>query len=404
MFLSRFPFRLLVIRQSWTKSYSTVSVEEVEDFKKTSFYSVFLKRKKNDNVNSPADSYPLSTARLNARKGPSIKFEELAPSLFEFLENVSTNDRQDDDPKWEAFEVLENALQVLTRKETSGLTPGLKKTLNGLLFNKKKPNTEAAVNLAIVNLILKHLTRAQFVLNKSHSKVFKPSKQISMPEALAWDGLALGHRNAWYGELDMVICPSNTGEAGSKVALLGEKYGVEPQFDEGEEKSNVEEGSFHLRPGRGSIAVEGKKNVGERWSLFGSHFSQAFATAVTFSYVCHYKLSLESNSASPSLLPTVQLSPRGYQVFIYDCLEDVMFANSFFWNRWTLIYLWAMLHHRLFFPAQLDSNLSNRLTKFGYGSDDSSLFENRHELLFGKSVRSLHFVNDEPEYGRMDHF
>ena len=163
-------------------------------------------------------------------------------------------------------------------------------------------------------------------------------------------------------------------------------------------------GSFHLCPPHGSTAVEGKKNIGENWSLFGSHFSHAFATAVTFSYVYHYKVSAETNSACPSFLPTVQVSPRGYQIFFYDCLQDVMFANNYLWTRWTVIYLWAILHHHLFFPAQLDSNLDNRLTKFGYGNNGSPLFENRHELLFGESVRSLHFMKDEPKCGRMRHF
>ncbi|XP_068746495.1 uncharacterized protein [Montipora capricornis] len=222
MFLSRFPFRL--IRQSWTKSYSTVSVKEVEALKKKAFfYSVHLKRN-NHIVNMLPPGFPLSSATLNVSKGPSIEFAKLAPSLFEFLETVTTNDRRDDGPKWEAFEVLENALQVLTSKETPlGLTSELIATLNGLRLNTMKSNTEEAVNLAIVNLILKHLTRAYFILNKSHSKVFKPSKRLFMPESLLWDGLALGHRFAWYGELDMLIFPFITEEAGSKVALLGEK-------------------------------------------------------------------------------------------------------------------------------------------------------------------------------------
>ncbi|XP_068694519.1 uncharacterized protein [Montipora foliosa] len=379
MFLSRLPFRL--IRQSWTKSYSTVSVSQVKAMKKeTVFHSVRLRE---DGLGPPG--HPFSATLLNLSKGPSIKFGELAPSLFEFLETVTTNDRRDDEPKWEAFAVLENALQVLTSKDTSEseLTSGLEDTLGDLLDSKRKSNTEGAVNLAIVNLILKHLTRDHFVLNKSHSKVFKPSKRIFMPDALKWDGLALGHRDAWYGELDMLIFPSNTGEAGSKVALLGEKCGGDPLSDEDEEESVVEEGN---------------------WSLFGHHFMQAFATAVTFSYVYHYKLSAETNSACPSFLPTVQVSPRGYQVFIYDCLQDVMVANSFLWTRWTLIYLWAILHHHLFFPAQLDSNLGNRLTKFGYGNNSSPLFRNRRELVFGESVRSLYFIKREPEHGLMEPF
>ena len=153
--------------------------------------------------------------------------------------------------------------------------------------------------------------------------------------------------------------------------------------------------------GFSSTAVEGKKNIGKNWSLFGFHFSQGFATAVTFSYVYHYVLSEDTASACASFLPTVQVSPRGYQIFIYDCLQDVMFANNFFWSRRTLVYLWAVLHHRLFFPVQLDSNLGNCATTFGYKNNSSPLFENRSELLFGENIRSQYFIRAEPEDGRM---
>ena len=72
MFLSRFPFRL--IRQSWTKSCSTVSVKEVEALKKKAvFYSVHLKRN-NEIVNMPAAGCPLSSARLNASEVLRIIF------------------------------------------------------------------------------------------------------------------------------------------------------------------------------------------------------------------------------------------------------------------------------------------------------------------------------------------
>ena len=101
-------------------------------------------------------------------------------------------------------------------------------------------------------------------------------------------------------------------------------------------------------PYPGSTAVEGKKHIPKNWSLFGHHFSQGFATAVTFSYVYHFKLSLETNSTSPSLLPTIQIPPRGYQIFFFDCLQDVMLANNFFWTSGSLIGPWAFLLHHLF--------------------------------------------------------
>ena len=77
-------------------------------------------------------------------------------------------------------------------------------------------------------------------------------------------------------------------------------------------------------------AVGGERNVAKKRSLFGSHFPPGFATAVSFSYVYHYSLSTESKSARLPMVPTVQISPRGYQIFLYDCLQDVMLANIFF--------------------------------------------------------------------------
>ena len=118
---------------------------------------------------------------------------KLAPSLVECLETVTTIDRRYDGPKWEAFAVLENALQVLTTEETeTGLTRKLSDTLDKLLVSKMKSNTEETVNVAIVNNILQHLTRACFVLNKRHSKAVEPTARMFQPETSRWDGLALG--------------------------------------------------------------------------------------------------------------------------------------------------------------------------------------------------------------------
>ena len=140
-----------------------------------------------------------------------------------------------------------------------------------------------------------------------------------------------------------------------------------------------------------SSAVEGEKNVVKSWSLFGSHFSQGFATAVTLSYSHHYSLSTVTKSARLSMVPNVQISPRGYQIYLYDCLQDVMFANIFFWSRESLKYLWALFHHYLFFPNKLDSNLVNRVSKFGF--EKSPGFNvNRSELLFGLSL-NRHIFN-----------
>ena len=156
-----------------------------------------------------------------------------------------------------------------------------------------------------------------------------------------------------------------------------------------------------LLPPYGSTAAEGKKHIAKNWSLFGRHFSQGFATAVTFSYVYHYKLSQETNSTSPSLLPTIQISPRGYQIYLYDCLQDVMLAYNFKWARESVICLWAFLHHHLFFPGKLDWDIANCVKKFGYANKGSGFYVNRRELLFGESLRSQYFKTVEPKEGRL---
>ena len=46
-----------------------------------------------------------------------MEIGKLAPSLVQFLVAAATNGCQDDRPKCEAFEVLENALAILTKPE-----------------------------------------------------------------------------------------------------------------------------------------------------------------------------------------------------------------------------------------------------------------------------------------------
>ena len=80
-----------------------------------------------------------------------------------------------------------------------------------------------------------------------------------------------------------------------------------------------------------------------------------------------------------------------------------MFANIFFGLE-SLIFLWAFFFFFFpslsVFPTNLDSNLVNPVSKFGY-EKSSGLNGNRSELLFGLSLRSSHFRRAEPEEGRM---
>ena len=141
-----------------------------------------------------------------------------------------------------------------------------------------------------------------------------------------------------------------------------------------------------------SSAIEGEKNVAKSWSLFGSHLSQGFATAVTLSYSHHYSLSTVTKSARLSMVPTVQISPRRYQIYLYDCLQDVMFANIFFFGLGSVWNIYGRCFITIcFFPTKLDSNLVTRVNKFG--DEKSPGFNvNRAELLFGLSL-NRHIFN-----------
>ena len=150
-----------------------------------------------------------------------------------------------------------------------------------------------------------------------------------------------------------------------------------------------------------STAFEGKKQITDTWSLFGRHFSQGYATAVTFSYVYHYYSWLGSERSS--LVPTVQISPSGYQIFIYDCKHDVMLVNNFLWSRASLTFLWAFLHCHLFFPPTLPQNIADGIDNFGFGRS-SYFFENRNNLLFGFPANSAYWKIAEPIEGRMSKY
>ena len=116
----------------------------------------------------------------------------LAPSLVQFLEASATG-CQDAGPKYEAFQVLENALHLLTDPENKfGLRWEVLRVLDELPQKPKNAMTEEATNVAMVNHILRHLTRGCLVLSKGHSKVNKYPKQTYLPETFRWGGLAMG--------------------------------------------------------------------------------------------------------------------------------------------------------------------------------------------------------------------
>ena len=100
--------------------------------------------------------------------------------------------------------------------------------------------------------------------------------------------------------------------------------------------------------------VEGKLNPSD----FGLGLSQAIATAITFSFVykTHY-------SHEGTLFPTVQVSSRGFEIFLYDSDTDVLLMRTFSWARKTIVFLWAVLHYRLLLTK---TTLISENVKCGY--------------------------------------
>lgn len=142
------------------------------------------------------------------------------------------------------------------------------------------------------------------------------------------------------------------------------------------------------------IAVEGQRTVSPGWSFVGWHFAQSYATAVTFSFVYHLGLGFKA-----SLIPTLQVTPEGFQIFLYDCKTDAMLVQNFLWSRTSLICLWAFLHYHIFFPHTLRPDVFSFVPKLGYGYEYHTGFRalRKAEFYFGLSKNSKEWKKEEPK-------
>lgn len=141
-----------------------------------------------------------------------------------------------------------------------------------------------------------------------------------------------------------------------------------------------------------SLAIEGKNEI------LGS-CGQGFATSITFSFTCHYGFPFKA-----SLVPTIQVSPKGFKVFLYHCRSDDMFAQSFLWSRPSLIFLWAILHFTLFFTPTINTKGDPTIFPFGYGCKSQG-FEasggfhalKKDQFYFGFHRKSREFRRKKPQ-------
>lgn len=147
-----------------------------------------------------------------------------------------------------------------------------------------------------------------------------------------------------------------------------------------------------------SVAVEGKRKIKQDWSLHGgmTEFSQAYATAIVFSFLCHYKFGMRR-----SFIPSLLVSPQAFAVFFYDCIDDIMISKACLWTEYTLVFLWSILHYPIFYPPSW-RDLGKVTSPFGYLGgvlpDFSHIGENQFH--FGESLNSPVFEREHPFTGR----
>lgn len=201
---------------------------------------------------------------------------------------------------------------------------------------------EADANVKIVAEILLPLMKGFCVFHTSHHKALEKkqpdNKGMLLPPSLNWKGLALGNPRLWYGELDMLLCPNlnfSVSQSGHfLVAVVQKDKDFVPEL---------------------SVAVEDR-------SLHGgmTEFSQAYATAIVFSFLCHYKFGMRH-----SFIPSLLVSPQAFAVFFYDCIEDIMISKACLRTEYTLVFLWSALHYPIFYPPPWH-DLGKVTHPFGY--------------------------------------
>ena len=148
-----------------------------------------------------------------------------------------------------------------------------------------------------------------------------------------------------------------------------------------------------------SIAMEGKRRIFKGLSLLGDRtpFAQAYATAIVFSFLCHYKFDMKR-----SFIPSLTISPHGFAVFFYDCISDIMLSKACLWSAYNLAILWSVLYYPYFYPSSWH-DLGIESLPFGYLNHGKAGFQflDKREFHFGKSANSQAFRRVNPFEGRL---
>ena len=135
-------------------------------------------------------------------------------------------------------------------------------------------------------------------------------------------------------------------------------------------------------PGK-STPVEGRRQDAQTCS----GVIQSVATAITFSNIQN-----RQHPTKLSCVPTIQVSPFAFHFILYDCHEDVLLFGSGSWTPANMVFLWAVLHHRLFLVGSPTNKIKCGLQELV--AADGIIFENL-SYMYGVSLDAF---QADPKY------
>ena len=135
-------------------------------------------------------------------------------------------------------------------------------------------------------------------------------------------------------------------------------------------------------PGNNMMVEEKRRDTST--AIEGRHYSQASAKAISFSFT--YR---ELHTNLSSLIPTIQISPDAFTVFMYDCVGDYLIGAIFGWTRESLVYLWSVLHYRLFQTRTQLDGLVGLPSGYGVESETKNGFTRLHDFMYKANIHKL---------------
>lgn len=237
-----------------------------------------------------------------------------------------------------------------------------------LEINTKQWDNECEFNIFVARKILLPLSGGKCLVNGDHESALEKSKgkreaHLLLPWEFGWRGLAMGFKDAYYGEPDLIVIPE--GQENAHTVFSSSFDEEEPKKKRpkmAEEKSaflEKEDEETHDRqdsPG-GKVVLKGKCRA--KCATNVHELSQCFATAITFSSI------QQRRHPTVHCFPTIRISPRGFDIILYNPEFDLLLICCLGWTRKALLILWIVEHYHLF-PVTQAFLKENRMHPSGY--------------------------------------